>query len=251
MSASIEKRMIGKTKRSLWMDLFTSRETKCSLFWSASGIIAFCFIGAIVSLRQWREASVWSGVDRFSGFVLLISAAFVLQHVYLYCKLPSAAQVVKEAFGVTYDPLMGRFNALLLLCESVVFLDYARWHLSPSFLRQPGLQYAGIGVYLLAFGMVAWADRYLSRHFAASARNSVITVGPYHYVRHPRYAGLFLSRVGFALTFGSLIEWGIIIGWFWVVRRRIRIEERHLYKQFGEEYARYMRKTARLLPGVF
>jgi len=182
---------------------------------------------------------------------MLINILFILQHIYFYYKLPPTIQVVKEAFGVTYDPLMGRFNALLLLCESVVFLDYARWHLSPSFLLQPGLQYAGIGVYLLAFGMVVWADRHLARHFAASARSGVITVGPYHYVRHPRYAGLFLSRVGFALTFGSLLEWGIIIGWFWVVRRRIHIEERHLYRKFGEEYVRYMHKTARLLPGVF
>jgi protein-S-isoprenylcysteine O-methyltransferase Ste14 len=140
---------------------------------------------------------------------------------------------------------------LLLIGELVVFCDYGHWRLTP-WLERASLQFAGLGIYLLALVIVIWADYYLARHFATekSARQ-VITTGPYRYIRHPRYAGLFITRLAFALTFASLFAWVSMGAWFLVVWRRIRVEERYLRDVFGTQYERYASRTARLLPGIF
>jgi protein-S-isoprenylcysteine O-methyltransferase Ste14 len=70
-------------------------------------------------------------------------------------------------------------------------------------------------------------------------------------VRHPRYAGLLISRVAFALTYGSVLAWALGIIWAALIVRRIPREEAHLRQIFGADYEAYAARTARLIPGVF
>jgi protein-S-isoprenylcysteine O-methyltransferase Ste14 len=70
-------------------------------------------------------------------------------------------------------------------------------------------------------------------------------------VRHPRYLGLMGSRIGFALAIASIAAWVFAIGWFFLIRQRIKNEEDHLTNIFGSTYKDYARRTARLLPGVY
>lgn len=208
-----------------------------------NALLLGCLASAVVCLWQWGEPVGWARIDRFSGGALLFYGLFTLQHIRFYRGLDPSGRTVHEAFGSSYDPLMGLFNSLLLLGQLAVFLDYGHWRLTPR-LEHAALQYAGLCLYLLSLVLVVWADHHLIREFAvARAERHVITAGPYRYLRHPRYAGLFLTTVALALTFASFIAWGLGVAWFLVVRRRIRIEERHLRDLFGAEYERYARGT--------
>lgn len=190
----------------------------------------------------------WARMDRFSCGSLVFYGLFVLQHVRLYRGLSSSGGAFKEALGATYDPLMGLFIALLLLCQLTAFADYGHWHLTP-WLERAELQYAGLCLYLPSLVLVAWSDRCLIRGFAGGpAPQRVITVGPYRYLRHPRYAGLFATTIAFALTVASILAWVLVPAWLVVVRRRIRIEERYLRDRFGAEYDGYARRTSLLVP---
>jgi protein-S-isoprenylcysteine O-methyltransferase Ste14 len=225
--------------------------SRTSLLFVAGGLLTACFLGAVACLWQWGEPVGWARIDRFSGSALLLSGLFVVQHVHFCRKLPASPDVMQEAFGANYDPLMGIFNSLLLIGELVVFCDYGHWRLTP-WLECASLQCAGLGIYLLALVLVIWADQYLIRHFATEKSvRQVITTGPYRYIRHPRYAGLFITRLAFALTFASLLAWMLMGAWFLVMWRRISIEESYLHQMFGVEYEHYARRTAQLLPGIF
>jgi protein-S-isoprenylcysteine O-methyltransferase Ste14 len=225
--------------------------SRTSLLFVAGGLLTACFLGAVACLWQWGGPVGWARIDRFSGSALLLSGLFVVQHVHFCRKLPASRDVMQEAFGANYDPLMGLFNSLLLVGELVVFCDYGHWRLTP-WLERASLQCAGLGIYLLALLLVIWADQYLIRHFATEkSAQQVITTGPYRYVRHPRYTGLFITRLAFALTFASVFAWVSMGAWFLVVRRRIRIEERYLRDIFGDQYEHYALWTARLVPGIF
>jgi protein-S-isoprenylcysteine O-methyltransferase Ste14 len=77
---------------------------------------------------------------------------------------------------------------------------------------------------------------------------TVVTTGPYHYVRHPMYSGFVLFVLGTALLLGSY--YGLIFGFILVVTAAWRavMEERTLRKEL-RGYEAYMAKVKyRLIP---
>jgi protein-S-isoprenylcysteine O-methyltransferase Ste14 len=95
----------------------------------------------------------------------------------------------------------------------------------------------------------ATLGRYFTVDVVAQASQPVVDVGPYRYIRHPAYAGLLLALIGFALALGNwagllamLLLLGSAFGY------RIAVEEAALLATLGEPYARYMRRTWRLIP---
>jgi protein-S-isoprenylcysteine O-methyltransferase Ste14 len=63
-------------------------------------------------------------------------------------------------------------------------------------------------------------------------------------VRHPRYTGLFFTRLSFALMLASPSAWCLCIFWWLLMERRIRREERYLQAKFGSAYDLYAENTA-------
>jgi protein-S-isoprenylcysteine O-methyltransferase Ste14 len=78
----------------------------------------------------------------------------------------------------------------------------------------------------------------------------LITTGPYAFVRHPIYCGMFLAMVGSALAQSLLWLLPLIVyGPHFI--RSARREEELLLEEFPERYAGYMRRTKMLVPFVF
>ncbi len=76
--------------------------------------------------------------------------------------------------------------------------------------------------------------------------------GPFRVVRHPSYTGVLLAFVGFAL---SLANWASLLVILLPISaafvRRINVEEQALSSALGERYLSYMRRTKRLIPGIY
>jgi protein-S-isoprenylcysteine O-methyltransferase Ste14 len=146
---------------------------------------------------------------------------------------------------------MLRWVSFLATAEMAVFFDYGHWRLVRA-LQRPVLQ--GIGLALSAAGvaLLFWVDHYLARHFASGlAARKLINEGPYHYMRHPRYAALLLSRIALALALASVLGWVLALAWLLLILRRIRLEEAHLRELFPADYDAYAARTARLLPRIY
>lgn len=78
------------------------------------------------------------------------------------------------------------------------------------------------------------------------------TGGIYRHVRHPAYSGLLMIMVGFALAMGTIISFIAIVSLILPgLLYRISVEERMLYREFGDRYASYASKTGKLIPGIF
>jgi protein-S-isoprenylcysteine O-methyltransferase Ste14 len=74
----------------------------------------------------------------------------------------------------------------------------------------------------------------------------------YRLLRHPAYAGLFLSFGGLGLAFGSWVSAVVaLVIVFAGMLPRIRVEERALARAFGVDYSDYAGSTARVLPYVW
>jgi protein-S-isoprenylcysteine O-methyltransferase Ste14 len=96
----------------------------------------------------------------------------------------------------------------------------------------------------------------LGKQWSLTARvlegHKLITAGPYGWVRHPIYTGMFglLVANGLAVSrpFGLLA--GIIVFWVGTIIR-VRSEERLLRAAFGAQYDEYARRVPAVLPGVY
>ena len=114
------------------------------------------------------------------------------------------------------------------------------------------------GVVLFGAGLIFrwWAIVTLGRFFTVDVTiekdHELVERGPFRFVRHPSYTGVLLAFVGFALT---LRNWGailvVLVPIFVAFVRRMNVEEEALRGALGERYAAYMRRTKRLVPGVY
>jgi protein-S-isoprenylcysteine O-methyltransferase Ste14 len=96
-----------------------------------------------------------------------------------------------------------------------------------------------------------WSLVFLGRNLSIIAQaRGVADHGPYHWVRHPLYAGELVSALGIALAVGTAAAiplWLALCG-LQVYRA---VQEEQVLLRALPEYRDYRRRTAALLPGIF
>lgn len=78
--------------------------------------------------------------------------------------------------------------------------------------------------------------------------HTLVTTGPYRWIRHPFYVGLLLLALTCSLLAANwfMAFAGLVV--FVLLGIRSAIEERKLAERFGDEYLAYQARTGRLLP---
>lgn len=218
--------------------------------WGAILILAAYLCAAVTCLWQWNSAQPLARVDIFSGGVVVLFLIWSIGTIHFHRAIFQSPDVMREASGEVFDPLMFLWIDVFAVAELGVFLDYGHWHLVP-FLEQPVLQAIGLAMCAFACVWLVWTDAYLSRQFHSLSGRKVLTTGPYRFVRHPRYAALIVSSVAFSLALASVLSWFLAIGWLWVNLRRVELEEVHLRNLFGADYDAYAARTPRFFPGIY
>jgi protein-S-isoprenylcysteine O-methyltransferase Ste14 len=114
----------------------------------------------------------------------------------------------------------------------------------------------GVGVILAGLALRWWAILSLGRSFtvdvAIAEGQRLVERGLYRVIRHPSYSGSILSFVGFGLVLGNWASLlAVVVPITAAFLYRIGVEERALREGLGEEYARYMRRTRRLVPFLY
>lgn len=141
------------------------------------------------------------------------------------------------------------FIAILIYAFKPIWLSWVSLHL-PLWLR--GL---GIGIALLGFALLQWAQNTLGKNWSDTPRmikeQLLITSGPYQFIRHPIYSA-FLLILGSTLFISA--NWLIGLAWIGMtvleVASRISFEESLMLEYFGDQYRDYMKRTGRLLPRI-
>jgi protein-S-isoprenylcysteine O-methyltransferase Ste14 len=117
------------------------------------------------------------------------------------------------------------------------------------------VRWIGIAIYAAGGVLRLWPVFVLGRRFsglvAIQSGHTLVTTGIYRLIRHPSYLGLLLTALGWAFGFRSgagLVLLALLIP---PLLCRIHAEERLLAMQFGDEYRAYVKRTSRLLPGIY
>ncbi len=155
---------------------------------------------------------------------------------------PAATQHLKRIAATTLSVLL----LLQLLGLSLAPYPY-------SF----AVQLIGFLAVLTGFAVSMSARRTLGANWAHGAEyqikhnHELVTAGVYKYIRHPIYAGIFLSFIGAEIVAGSFIVVIFLITLPLTATYQAKHEEAILTKQFGAQYRTYMSKTARFIPGLW
>ena len=154
-------------------------------------------------------------------------------------------------------------NAARLAYLGEWFLAFAllTWHsLSIGWLGarlvpfSPSLFLIGAGITAAGLGFAVWARVHLGEYWSGTVTlkegHCLVRSGPYSIVRHPIYTGLLFAMLGSAVAVDrvrGLLALAIIIA---SLVRKLRVEEKWLTEELGEEYAQYRRDVRALIPSV-
>lgn len=116
----------------------------------------------------------------------------------------------------------------------------------------PAVRALGLILSLYALFMAQGAVRALGRLLVPGRGiyqdHSLVTSGPYRWVRHPLYSAAFALWLGAAL---ATLNWLLLVLWPLVVMavlREMREEEEMLRAKFGAAYEAYAARTGRVIP---
>jgi len=152
----------------------------------------------------------------------------------------------------------GRERLLTRAMTASVAIPAVLWLGSPllGFAQAPlpeWVNWLGYLTALVGVGLLAWAHATLGRNFSPwleiRGDHTLITGGPYRWVRHPIYSAGALLVLGSGLLTGNLLVLACpttaLAMLLWV---RLPDEEAMLRRTFGTEYDAWATGTGRLLP---
>jgi protein-S-isoprenylcysteine O-methyltransferase Ste14 len=161
------------------------------------------------------------------------------------------------------EPLDRRQEGLFILA-TLRPIGFAMWVGVIAYLINPAwmgwssiplpvwLRWSGAGVLFLGVALLAWTLRNLGVNLTDTVvtrqAHTLITKGPYRWVRHPFYDALALFVVGFALITANwfILATGALVLLLLAVRSQT--EEALLSARFGKAYRSYQKSTGRFLP---
>ena len=191
--------------------------------------------------------------DQTFRMVLIVGALLVLPFgLYYRIRSQSTGESLdrwQEGRFILFTLRPAAFAAMAGLVAFMIDPSLMAWSSVPlpAWLRWAGVVMAACGGTLLL-----WTFRTLGPNLTDTVvtrrKHTLVTSGPYRWVRHPFYGAVTLMMVGNSL---ATANWFILLAGgatLLLIRLRTRIEEEKLVARFGDAYRTYMNETGRFLP---
>ena len=144
--------------------------------------------------------------------------------------------------------LAGLGHLLSLLCY-VIRPEWMAWSAVPL---PAAVRWTGPPLGVAATCLIGWTLHHLGPNLTDTVvtrqRHTLVTSGPYRFIRHPFYAAAGMSLLANSLVAANsflLLTGGMV---FSLMVIRTGREEANLVARFGDEYRRYQERTGRILP---
>ena len=147
-----------------------------------------------------------------------------------------------------------RLGGLVLWGGVIAFI------ISPASMRWSSLpltatlRWSGVGLCVLTALLLIWTLGSLGKNLTDTVvtrqAHTLVTRGPYQWVRHPFYDCMFLFLIGTILMTANwfVMAAGLVV--FAILAARSKTEEEKLLERFGEPYRAYRASTGRFIPGI-
>jgi protein-S-isoprenylcysteine O-methyltransferase Ste14 len=194
----------------------------------------------------------WGGFRPFfshPALIALVVALFALSGVALFAGgnlSPGVREDRSNRWVLAVFVLIGLLNAYV-----PAYTDRKElWTMDSNAVRWLGVVLFAAGGALRIWPVFVLGHRF-SGFVAIQPGHTLVTSGPYRFIRHPSYLGLLVNSLGWSLAFRSGV--GILLTTLLVppLVARICSEEKLLRSEFGDDYNAYCAHTSRLIPGIY
>lgn len=127
--------------------------------------------------------------------------------------------------------------------------------LGRTFFVVPVVRMIEFAVAMLGMLVAIWARVTIGRNWGVPMslreNHELVTSGPYAWVRHPIYTGIWFALLGTTLFYQlnmGIVIWVLLGAYYLFAAFR---EERTMLKQFPQQYSQYQTRTKMLIPFVF
>jgi protein-S-isoprenylcysteine O-methyltransferase len=211
----------------------------------AAGTVAL-LLGLVAVGAAWTQSEA---MGRGLGPYLMLLGAFHLLE-FSGTALLRPAQLSFQSFAFNGLPYAAAIA--LGLVEHVLEADALSGYAMASDIRVLGLAVAGLALGLRIWAVVAASSSFDHVvHTELGADHTLVTQGPYRWLRHPSYTGYYWFAIGGQIILHNpitLCVHAIVLARFF--RQRLAVEESALERRFGSEYARFRKRRFLLIPGV-
>jgi protein-S-isoprenylcysteine O-methyltransferase Ste14 len=190
-------------------------------------------------------------IFRLLAAVILITGMSISSYYRRKADRESGEKISRNADGSLMATII-RIGGLLLWLSPFVYLINPAWMAWSKIGLPEWIRWLGVVIGVLCVGGVYWLFSSIGSGItptsATRQQHTLVTGGPYRWVRHPLYtigSSMFIS-------FGMMADsWYIaLLGILAFIAMAIRTpkEEANLLEKFGDEYREYMTRTGRFLP---
>ena len=114
------------------------------------------------------------------------------------------------------------------------------------------LRWSGVAFWALSIALLIWTLPALGRNLTDTVvtrrEHTLVTGGPYRWIRHPFYVAMALVTLASALIAANWFIFVSGVAVLSLLALRSRVEEEQLAARFGDAYLEYRKRTGRFLP---
>jgi protein-S-isoprenylcysteine O-methyltransferase Ste14 len=147
---------------------------------------------------------------------------------------------------------MIKLGGLILWLSPFVYLINPQWMAWSKFGLPEWVRWLGVVIGLLCIAGIYWLFSSIGSGItptsATRKQHTLVTSGPYHWVRHPLYTVGSSMFISFGMMADNWFIAALGILTFILMAIRTPKEEANLIEKFGDEYRDYMKRTGRFFP---
>jgi len=190
-------------------------------------------------------------IFRIVAALILITGAGISAYYRRKADQESGEKISRNVDG-TLMMVIIKLGGLVLWLSPLVYLLNPPWMAWSKIGLPEWVRWLGVGIGILCVVGIYWLFSSIGGSItptsATRKQHTLVTSGPYRWVRHP----LYTVGTSLFLAFGMMADnWfiaGLGILTFLLMAIRTPKEEANLIDKFGDEYCEYMKHTGRFLP---
>lgn len=190
-------------------------------------------------------------IFRILAAMILFTAVGISSYFRRKADRESGEKISRKVDGTAMMTVI-KVSGLILWLSPLVYLLNPAWMAWSKIGLLEWVRWVGVGIGIVCTGLIYWLFSSIGSGItptsATRRQHTLVTSGPYRWVRHP----LYTVGSSMFIAFGMMADnWFIaILGILAFIAMAIRTpkEEANLIEKFGDEYREYMKRTGRFFP---